>query len=41
VLFRKTTDQTQNGNVINEQPAAAANIPSGSYLAIFVGQFSG
>jgi beta-lactam-binding protein with PASTA domain len=41
ILFRKTTDQTQNGNVIDEQPAAAANIPHGSYVAIFVGQFSG
>jgi beta-lactam-binding protein with PASTA domain len=41
VLFRKTTDQTENGNVIDEQPAAGANIPRGSYVAIFVGQFSG
>lgn len=41
VLLRKTTDQTENGNVVDEQPAAAANIPRGSYVAIFVGRFSG
>lgn len=41
VLFRKTTDQTQDGNVIDEQPAAGASIPGGSYVAIFVGRFSG
>jgi hypothetical protein len=41
VLFRKTTDQTENGNVIDEQPAAGASIPHGSYVAIFVGRFSG
>jgi beta-lactam-binding protein with PASTA domain len=41
VLFRRTTDQTENGNVVDEQPAAGASIPRGSYVAIFVGRFSG
>ena len=40
VLFRKTTDQTQNGVVVEEQPAAGSSIPRGSYVAIFVGRFS-
>jgi beta-lactam-binding protein with PASTA domain len=38
VLFRKTTDSSQVGNVIDEQPAADASIPSGSYVAVFVGR---
>ena len=41
VLFRKTTNQSQDGLVIDEQPAAGASIPRGSYVAIFVGRFSG
>jgi beta-lactam-binding protein with PASTA domain len=38
VLFRKTADQTQAGLVLDEQPAAGASIPAGSYVAIFVGR---
>jgi beta-lactam-binding protein with PASTA domain len=41
VLFRKTTDQTQDGNIIDEQPAAGTSIPGDSYVAIVVGRFSG
>jgi beta-lactam-binding protein with PASTA domain len=41
VRFRKTTDQTQDGTVIVEQPAAGASVPSGSSVTIFVGRFSG
>ena len=41
VLFRKTTDQTQDGIVIVEQPAAGASVPPGSSVTIFVGRFSG
>ena len=41
VLFRKTTDQTKDGTVLEQQPAAGASIPRGSYVAIFVGRFSG
>jgi beta-lactam-binding protein with PASTA domain len=41
VLFRKTTNQAQDGLVIDEQPRAGARIPSGSFVAIFVGRFSG
>jgi beta-lactam-binding protein with PASTA domain len=37
VLFRKTSDQSKDGVVIEEQPAAGASIPAGSYVAIFVG----
>jgi beta-lactam-binding protein with PASTA domain len=38
VLFRKTADSSRNGVVIDEQPAAGASIPAGSYVAIFVGR---
>lgn len=38
VLFRKTTDQSQVGNVVDEQPTAGTSIPTGSYVAIFVGR---
>ncbi len=41
VLFRKTSNQSQDGTVIDEQPAAGASIPGGSYVAIFVGRFGG
>jgi eukaryotic-like serine/threonine-protein kinase len=41
VLFRKTTNQARDGLVIDEQPRAGARIPSGSFVAIFVGRFSG
>ncbi len=41
VLFRRTTDQTKDGTVIDEQPSAGASIPTGSYVAIFVGRFTG
>jgi beta-lactam-binding protein with PASTA domain len=37
VLFRKTSDQSKDGVVIEEQPAAGVSIPAGSYVAIFVG----
>ena len=37
VLFRPTSDQTQVGNVIEQQPASG-NIPRGSYVAIFIGR---
>ena len=38
VLFRKTSDSSKSGVVIEEQPASAASIPAGSYVAIFVGR---
>jgi beta-lactam-binding protein with PASTA domain len=41
VLFRKTTNQSQDGLVIDEQPVAGSQIPRGSVVAIFVGRFSG
>ena len=41
VVFRNTTDQTQDGNVIAEQPAAGASVARGSSVTIFVGRFSG
>jgi beta-lactam-binding protein with PASTA domain len=40
VLFRKTTDQTKDGVVLEEQPRAGSSIPRGSYVAIFVGRLS-
>jgi len=41
VLFRPTTDQSQDGVVIEQQPAAGSSIPRGSYVALFVGAFTG
>lgn len=41
VVFRNTTDQTQDGNVIAEQPAAGASVARDSSVTIFVGRFSG
>jgi serine/threonine-protein kinase len=41
VLFRKTSDQTKDGVVIDEQPAAGSSVPRGLYVAIVVGRFSG
>jgi beta-lactam-binding protein with PASTA domain len=41
VLFRKTADQTKNGVVVEQQPVANSSIPRGSYVAIFVGRFTG
>ena len=41
VLNRRTADQAQNGLVLEQQPGAGANIPRGSYVAIFVGRFTG
>ena len=37
VLFRATSDQTQVGNVLEEQPPSGS-IPRGSYVAIFIGR---
>jgi serine/threonine-protein kinase len=41
VVFRNTTDQTQDGNVIAEQPAAGTSVARGSSVTISVGRFSG
>lgn len=41
VLFRPTTDQSKDGVVIDEQPRAGSSIPGNSYVALFVGTFSG
>lgn len=38
VLFRKTSDPSKSGTVIDQQPPAGASIPGGSYVAIFVGR---
>jgi beta-lactam-binding protein with PASTA domain len=38
VLFRKTTDSSKDGMVLDEQPVAGSSIPRGSYVAIFVGR---
>jgi beta-lactam-binding protein with PASTA domain len=38
VLYRKTTDQTEDGIVVDEQPGAGSSIPRGSLVAIFVGR---
>jgi beta-lactam-binding protein with PASTA domain len=40
VLFRPTTDQSQDGLVVEQQPAVGGTIPSGLYVAIFVGRLS-
>jgi beta-lactam-binding protein with PASTA domain len=41
VLNRPTTDQNQDGVVVEQQPRAGSNIPAGSLVAIFIGRFSG
>jgi beta-lactam-binding protein with PASTA domain len=41
VLFRSTTDQSQDGVVIEEQPRAGSSIPGGSYVGLIVGSFTG
>ena len=41
VVIRNTTDQTQDGNVIAEKPAAGVSVARGSSVTIFVGRFSG
>ena len=41
ILFRQTTDRTENGRVVEQQPVAGLSIPRGLYVAIFVGHFSG
>src|SRR5919201_3149123 len=40
VLFRKTSDQTKDGVVIDEQPAAGSSVPRGLYVAIVLRSFS-
>jgi beta-lactam-binding protein with PASTA domain len=39
VLDRPTSDQSKNGVVLEQQPRAGSNIPRGSYVAVFVGEF--
>jgi eukaryotic-like serine/threonine-protein kinase len=41
VLNEQTTDQTQDGIVIDQDPEGGTRIPRGSQVAIFVGRFSG
>jgi len=38
VLFRKTTNASRAGLVVDEQPAAGTSVPAGAYVAIFVGR---
>jgi beta-lactam-binding protein with PASTA domain len=38
VLNRRTSDQAQDGLVVEQQPGAGASIPRGSYVAIFIGR---
>jgi beta-lactam-binding protein with PASTA domain len=37
-LFRKTTDASKQGVVIEQQPPAGSSVPRGLYVAIFVGR---
>lgn len=41
VLNRPTTDQSQDGLVVEQQPRAGSSIPAGSLVTIFVGRLSG
>ncbi len=41
VLNRPTSNQSQNGRVIDEQPGPDSVIPGGSQVTIFVGRFAG
>jgi serine/threonine-protein kinase len=37
-LFRRTSDPSKNGIVLEQQPVAGSSIPQGSWVAIFVGR---
>jgi eukaryotic-like serine/threonine-protein kinase len=41
VIDEPTSDQSQDGVVIDEQPAASTHAPTGSEITIYVGRFSG
>jgi beta-lactam-binding protein with PASTA domain len=41
VLFRPTSNQSKDGLVIDEQPQAGSSIPRNSYVALFIGTFTG
>jgi beta-lactam-binding protein with PASTA domain len=41
VVDEPTTDQNEDGIVIDEDPAAGTQIPAGSLVTIYVGRFSG
>ena len=41
VLNRPTSNQSQDGLVVEQQPRAGSNIPAGSQVTIFIGRFSG
>jgi beta-lactam-binding protein with PASTA domain len=41
IIYDQTTDQTQDGTVLEQSPPAGTRIPQGSQVTIFVGRFSG
>jgi serine/threonine-protein kinase len=41
IIGMPTTDQSQNGIVLDQQPESGTKAPAGSYVTIYVGQFSG
>jgi eukaryotic-like serine/threonine-protein kinase len=41
VVDEPTTDQNEDGVVVDEDPAAGTSIPAGSLVTIYVGRFSG
>jgi beta-lactam-binding protein with PASTA domain len=41
VVYEPTTDQNEDGVVVDEDPAAGTSIPAGSLVTIYVGRFSG
>jgi serine/threonine-protein kinase len=41
VIDQPTTDQTEDGLVLDEQPGGGARAPRGSVITIYVGRFSG
>jgi beta-lactam-binding protein with PASTA domain len=41
VLNRPASDESRDGNAVEQQPHAGANIPADSLVAIFVGRFRG
>ena len=41
VIDQPTTDQTQDGVVVDEQPAGGTRAPRGAVITIYVGRFSG
>jgi beta-lactam-binding protein with PASTA domain len=41
VVDEPTTDENEDGIVVDEDPVAGTRVPTGSLVTIYVGRFSG